>query len=54
MNDITQSDFKQSILVLMAIEGLLFFNCGKDAGSSQAHKHLQIFPKEALDLPIIK
>jgi ATP adenylyltransferase len=53
-NELTEGDFRQSILVVKALEGLLFFNSGPDSGSSQPHKHVQIFPKEALELPIIK
>ncbi len=53
-DELTVGDFRQSVLVLKALEGLLFFNSGSDSGSSQPHKHVQIFPKESLELPIVK
>ena len=37
-----------------AIRGLYFYNSGADAGASQIHKHLQIFPCSAKDLPIFR
>lgn len=36
-------DIEAGILVRQAVEkGVLFFNCGKGAGASQPHKHLQV------------
>jgi len=29
---------------MKALRGLYFFNSGPNAGASQIHKHLQIFP----------
>jgi ATP adenylyltransferase len=51
---ITHSDMTQSALVCQALNGILFFNGGDASGSSQAHKHLQILPNQAYELPIFK
>ena len=36
------------------MKGLFFYNSGPQAGASQKHKHIQIFPHEARDLPIFR
>ena len=36
------------------MRGLYFFNSGPKAGASQIHKHIQIFPYEAKDLPMFR
>jgi ATP adenylyltransferase len=45
-NPLTERDLMLGMVVVKALgkNGLLFFNCGKDSGYSQAHKHLQILP----------
>ena len=47
-------DFKQTLLVIEALNGLFFFNSGPESGYSQKHKHIQVLPNEAFKLPIIK
>ncbi len=42
------SDFEALSACMQEIDGLAFYNGGKTAGASQAHKHLQLLP-----LPII-
>jgi ATP adenylyltransferase/5',5'''-P-1,P-4-tetraphosphate phosphorylase II len=34
------------------LDGILYFNEGKNSGSSQDHKHIQILPSEAKKLPL--
>jgi sulfate adenylyltransferase (ADP) / ATP adenylyltransferase len=41
---LTQADFVALALCLAEVEGLSFYNGGKDAGASQRHKHLQLVP----------
>lgn len=41
---LNQSDFIALWAALNEIDGLAFYNGGKEAGASQAHKHLQIAP----------
>jgi sulfate adenylyltransferase (ADP) / ATP adenylyltransferase len=41
---LTQADFVALALCLAEVEGLGFYNGGKDAGASQHHKHLQLVP----------
>lgn len=41
---LTQADFAALWTCLGEIDGLGFYNSGKDAGASQRHKHLQIVP----------
>lgn len=53
---LTQEDFAALALCLAEVDGLGFYNGGKDAGSSQRHKHLQLVPfplvSESSALPI--
>lgn len=51
---LTLRDFDALGRCLMAIDGLGFYNGGKQAGASQHHKHLQFVPfsKEESPLPI--
>eukprot|EP01114_Cavostelium_apophysatum_P014270 TRINITY_DN3656_c0_g1_i4.p1 TRINITY_DN3656_c0_g1~~TRINITY_DN3656_c0_g1_i4.p1 ORF type:complete len:260 (+),score=52.74 TRINITY_DN3656_c0_g1_i4:38-781(+) len=39
-----KSDFAASWFIASTINGLVFYNCGKEAGASQPHKHVQILP----------
>jgi sulfate adenylyltransferase (ADP) / ATP adenylyltransferase len=41
---LTQADFVALALCLREVDGLGFYNGGKDAGASQRHKHLQLVP----------
>jgi len=34
-----------AVLERMATPGIILYNCGVEAGSSQGHKHLQVLPK---------
>jgi ATP adenylyltransferase len=45
---LTSQDFVALQSILLAIDGLAFYNGGKIAGASQRHKHLQLVP-----LPLI-
>ena len=51
-------DFFALYTCLQEIDGLTFFNGGKEAGASQHHKHLQLIPfpfiPDALELPPIE
>src|SRR4029079_11989701 len=38
------ADFEAAALCLDAIDGLVFYNSGPDAGASQSHRHLQLVP----------
>jgi sulfate adenylyltransferase (ADP) / ATP adenylyltransferase len=53
---LTLDDFVALTLCLAEVEGLGFYNGGKDAGASQPHKHLQLVPfplvPELTELPI--
>lgn len=52
---LTQADMMALLVCLRDVDGLGFYNGGKQAGASQHHKHLQIvpFPLEAgLTLPV--
>ena len=51
---LNKQDFKQCIYTFKALRGLYFFNSGPKAGASQIHKHMQIFPYEAKDLPMFR
>ena len=51
---LTKEDFRQTVFAFKANRGLYFFNSGPEAGASQKHKHIQIFPEEARNLPIFK
>ena len=37
-------DFEAASRVTQEIDGLLFYNSGKNSGASQPHKHLQFVP----------
>jgi sulfate adenylyltransferase (ADP) / ATP adenylyltransferase len=41
---LTLQDFEALWIALAEIDGLVFYNGGKDAGASQKHKHLQLIP----------
>lgn len=41
---LTQADFAALWVCLSEMDGLGFYNSGKDAGASQRHKHLQLVP----------
>lgn len=43
-NWLTLSDFEALVRCLQEVDGLAFFNSGKQAGASQPHKHLQVVP----------
>ena len=51
---LTKEDFRQTILAFKAVRGMFFFNSGPKAGASQHHRHLQVFPSEAREMPIFK
>ena len=46
-NPLTQADFDALAAVIAAHGGLGFYNGGRTAGASQAHKHLQWVPETA-------
>jgi len=48
-NWLTLADFEAMWLSLREIDGLAFYNAGKEAGASQRHKHLQIIPLPMLE-----
>lgn len=41
---LTQQDCEALLIGLTEIDGLAFYNAGRDAGASQSHKHLQLIP----------
>lgn len=43
-NWLTLRDFEALAACMAEIDGLAFYNAGRDAGASQPHKHLQIVP----------
>jgi len=49
---LTLADFAAMWACLADFDGLVFYNCGKVAGASQRHKHLQIVPLSGKELPI--
>jgi ATP adenylyltransferase len=53
---LTVADFAAIALALSEVDGLAFYNGGRDAGASQRHKHLQLVPYPLLppgyDLPL--
>jgi sulfate adenylyltransferase (ADP) / ATP adenylyltransferase len=53
-NPLTRDDFKHAILTFRAVKGFYFYNSGPKAGASQTHKHIQVFPNEAKDLPMFR
>lgn len=46
-NDLDESDLTAAWAILRQIETpqMIIYNCGVEAGSSQGHKHIQIFPR---------
>lgn len=46
------ADFTATWTCLQDVPGLVFYNGGKIAGASQKHKHLQLVPFTAIDIPI--
>ena len=36
------------------MKGLVFYNCGKNSGYTQSHKHIQSLPSEGFKFPLIK
>lgn len=42
---LTQQDFIALSRLLDEADGLIFYNCGADAGASQLHKHMQWVPR---------
>ena len=51
-NLLNPSDFKAALMGLKEIDGLVFYNGGREAGASQPHKHLQLIPIEPAELPL--
>ncbi|EDZ92505.1 MAG: phosphorylase [Limnospira sp. PMC 1291.21] len=55
---LTLEDFEAMWLALTEIDGLAFYNGGREAGASQRHKHLQLVPfpliPNGLNVPIEK
>ncbi len=53
---LNQQDFAAAWKCLSEVDGLIFYNAGKNAGASQRHKHLQLVPfpltPEGLSIPI--
>ncbi|MGV0025577.1 ATP adenylyltransferase family protein [Phormidesmis priestleyi] len=53
---LNQQDFAATWKCLSEINGLIFYNAGKNAGASQRHKHLQLVPfpltPEGVSIPI--
>lgn len=47
---LTTADFAASIRCLRELDGVLFYNSGRNAGASQPHRHLQLIPSEAGDV----
>jgi sulfate adenylyltransferase (ADP) / ATP adenylyltransferase len=45
---LTYEDFKNSTLLLKVMNGVIFFNGGKNAGASQPRKHLQCIPLSSM------
>lgn len=45
-DQLTRSDFAALELVLNEVDGLIFYNGGRQAGASQEHRHFQIVPKD--------
>jgi len=52
-SQLTQKDCEALLIALTEIDGLAFYNAGREAGASQPHKHLQVLPLDAIGpLPI--
>ena len=47
-DDLDEEDLGAAWAILHRIETpqMVIYNCGVEAGSSQGHKHIQIFPKQ--------
>ena len=52
MARLTPLDLHHSALACQALSGIAFFNGGLKSGASQSHKHMQVLPEEAKQLPI--
>jgi ATP adenylyltransferase len=49
---LTQKDCEALLIGLTEIDGLGFYNAGREAGASQSHKHLQLVPFDATIAPL--
>lgn len=49
---LTRADCEAACAVLRDRDAFVFYNCGRDAGASQRHKHLQVLPLAGPELPI--
>jgi ATP adenylyltransferase len=49
---LTQKDCEALLIGLTEIDGLAFYNAGREAGASQSHKHLQLVPFDATIAPL--
>jgi ATP adenylyltransferase len=49
---ISHGDMLHAGMACEALKGIVFFNGGELSGASQPHKHLQILPKKAREMPI--
>ncbi len=47
-NDLNEGDLTAAWTILKQIDTpqMIIYNCGVEAGSSQGHKHIQIFPRQ--------
>ncbi|SLM49460.1 Ap4A phosphorylase II [Nitrospira japonica] len=45
---LTQKDCEALLITLTEIDGLIFYNAGREAGASQSHKHFQLLPLDAI------
>ncbi len=47
-NDLNEGDLTAAWTILRQMETpqMIIYNCGVEAGSSQGHKHIQIFPRQ--------
>ncbi|BFU96927.1 MAG: Ap4A phosphorylase II [Nitrospira sp.] len=45
---LTQKDCEAVLIALTEIDGLAFYNAGREAGASQSHKHFQLLPFDAI------
>jgi len=50
-NMLTFSDFEAVWTCLLEVDGLAFFNSGRDSGASQNHRHLQMVPLPMSEAP---
>lgn len=49
---LTQKDCEALLIALTEIDGLAFYNSGREAGASQSHKHLQLLPLNPAVAPL--